>query len=154
MQDIQTIAFVLASSLTLCAAVALYTHLAGFSRRATLHTSETARQKMEDFLPNSTLIDFKMTTDKRTALGLFDNGNGCLLYAMGDNWLFQRLTDGNIRQTKMTRDGKLHLIFDDYTTPGIKISIENENERDIWRDALKPFFDPHVASAIPALTAK
>ena len=119
MQDIQTIAFVLASSLTLCAAVALYTHLAGFSRRATLHTSETARQKMEDFLPNSTLIDFKMTTDKRTALGLFDNGNGCLLYAMGDNWLFQRLTDGNIRQTKMTRDGKLHLIFDDYTTPGI-----------------------------------
>ena len=154
MQDIQAIAFILALSLSICGAIALYTHLAGFSRRATLQTSETARQKFEGFYPNSPVSHLKMAADGRTAFGLFDDGSGGLLYALGDNWLFQPLTVGDIRQAKTTRGGRLHLAFNDYTTPNIKISLADEATKSIWCDALEPFFEPGIPKAKPTLTAK
>jgi len=154
MQDIQAIAFILALSLSICAAIALYTHLAGFSGRATLQTAETARQKLEGFYPNSPVNHVKIAADGRTALGLFDDGSGGLLYALGDNWLFQPLVGGDIQQAKTARNGKLRLAFNEYTAPNITISLEDEAMQSIWRDALEPFFGSHIPKTKPALTAK
>ena len=150
MQELQAIAFVLAISLTITGAIALYTHLAGFSRRASLQNDQMARQKIQAHRADSAIIDLKMALDRRTAFGLFDDGTGCLLYAMGDNWLIQPLAAGDIEQSSITGKGKLRLVFNDYTVPNIDISLQDQTVISDWQSALQPFFDTQMLTAKPA----
>ena len=140
-ETIQTIIAVLAISLTICGAIAIYTHLVGFSARAVLKTREEAIDIVNAFYPGATVVDLKVALDKRTALALFEDGNAGVLYAMGDNWLFHPVTNGDIRDVKLRKSGRLRLIFDDYTAPAINISLEDDAMCKAWRTALQPFYN-------------
>ncbi len=131
----------MAISLTICGAIAVYTHLVGFSARAALKTREEAIDIVNAFYPGATVVDFKLASDKRSALAIFTDGSGGVLHAMGDNWSFQHLTGGDIRRVKFGKSSRLHLVLDDYTAPSINIALEDEAMCKAWQTALQPFYN-------------
>ncbi len=131
--------FLLVTSLAICSVVALYTHLAGFSRRAHLASEEAARDLLQKFNPGKTITNLKVAEDQRTALAAFENGDGCLLHTMGRNWVAHALTGQSIRRAILSKSGNLRLTFDDYTAPGIRIPLGGEVEGKAWQAALQPF---------------
>jgi hypothetical protein len=131
--------FLTVSSLGICALIALYTHLVGFSRRALLTDENAARGLVNKLQPGKTITHLMLADDGHTTLAIFDDGSGSLLHAMGHKWVAHVLTEQSIRQMVTIKSGDLQLAFNDFTAPGIRISLGGAAEGEAWQAALRPF---------------
>ncbi|HFB55560.1 MAG TPA: hypothetical protein ENJ46_06505 [Hellea balneolensis] len=139
---INTLAFLVGSSLVICAVVALYVHLAGFSNRAVLSDDQAVHDKVHHYYPKADVVRVERSADNHTALALFKTGDGCLLQAMGHRWIAQPLKTGLVHKIKTSKNGGLHVVFHDYTTPSIGIAVRDEEGRKHWLDMLGAFMAP------------
>jgi hypothetical protein len=148
----QTLLLLVTSSLVIVGIVAYYLHLAGFSRRGQIPNSpagiKEAKHKIQAAYPTSTITDFKITPNHSVALALFKDGTGGFLHAVGRNWAFHLLNTNSVKRiTVITNPNKvsgLHISFNDYTAPKLKILLENETMSKSWLAALQPFVQSTV----------
>jgi hypothetical protein len=136
---INTLIFLVGSSLVICGLVALYVHLAGFSKRAVLSDDQAVLDKVRYYYPHAQVRSVERSVDNHTALALFKTGEGCLLQAMGHRWVSQPLKPGQVHKIKTSKRGDLHVVFHDYTTPGITIAVDGSDDHKRWFDILGAF---------------
>ncbi len=137
--------FLTVTSLGICALIAFYTHLAGFSRRALLSDEQAARDLLTKLAPGKSIAHLYLAGDRHTALAIFADGSGSLLHAMGHKWVTHTLSENTIRSVRMNGQHRLHLAFADYTAPSLDISLNGEDTGKAWDAALRPFMEGSTA---------
>ena len=146
----QTLILLILSSFVIIGIVALYLHMAGFSRLGRIADTQMGLQAVKDKLqnahPNSAVTELTLSPSRTVALAKFTDGSAGVLYAMGHNWIVHLLKANSLRSINTVQDKKkgtgLHLKFNDYTAPNLKIYLSDVHETQIWRDGLLPFLQP------------
>lgn len=147
----QTLLLLVISSLFIVGIVALYLHLAGFSRRGQIPDTpagmQDAKQKIQSSHPDSAIIDFKISPNRNLALAQFKDGTGSFLQAIGHKWILHPLNANSIKRITTFNFKKgtgLRIDFNDYTAPSLKCFLENETASKTWLTALQPFVTPKI----------
>ena len=134
------------TSSAMCAIIALYAHLVGFSQRGKLDSESQAKDLLGQHNPGKNIASLKLSDDQRTALAEFSDGTASLLYPLGRRWVTHTLAEDSISKIKTLKNGSLQIGFPDFTAPRMTIFIEDETSGAAWLSALRPYMRTSVST--------